>query len=213
MPAIYVDADYDRRIVQRMTRIVHLARHGTHAEVGRVLSGRCAIELNQVGIEEASLLASRLACLPLGAIYSSPLARAHQTASIVAERHELNVDVRDALDEIDFGEWTGVSFTTLDSDPRWHHWNAKRGSSQAPGGETMQAAVARALTFLREIQEPEVLCVSHCDVIRGVVATCLGLDLDRLLAFDCDPASLTTLVFEQGGARLVTLNERPYLSA
>jgi broad specificity phosphatase PhoE len=50
------------------------------------------------------------------------------------------------------------------------------------------------------------LCVSHCDIIRGVVAHYLGLGLDRLLAFDVDPGSISTLLLGNWGARLLKLN-------
>jgi broad specificity phosphatase PhoE len=192
-----------------MTRVVHLARHGTHEEVGRVLSGRSEIGLSEAGQIEVSQLADRLDRASLHAIYSSPRRRALETAAAVAAHNSTSVQVRDELDEINFGEWTGQSFERLDREARWHDWNMRRGAGRPPGGETMAEAVARARSFIERIAEPEVLCVSHCDVIRGIVAFYLGLDFDRLLAFDCDPASLTTLVIGPEGGRLVTLNERP----
>jgi len=74
----------------------------------------------------------------------------------------------------------------------------------------MAAATRRAVAEIETLEEEgPVLCVSHCDVIRGIVAHYLGLDADRLLSFDCDPASLTTLALYEGGGRVVTLNERP----
>ena len=73
----------------------------------------------------------------------------------------------------------------------------------------MAGATARAVRHIEAVAgERPVLCVSHCDIIRGVVAYYLGLDANRLLAFDVDPASLTTLVLHGSGARLVALNER-----
>lgn len=192
-----------------MSRIVHLARHGTHAEVGRVLSGRSPIALSEAGRTEAARLAARLAAVPLLAVYSSPRARAHETAAIAAAPHGLPVIVEDALDEIDFGDWTGRAFDDLAGDPAWDRWNDARGGAAPPGGEAMASAVARARAFLDTRPQGVTLCVSHCDIIRGVVAAYLGLDLDRMLGFDCDPASLTTLALHPGGAQLITLNERP----
>ena len=104
----------------------------------------------------------------------------------------------------------GRTFTSLDGDPAWDQWNAKRGSASTPGGETMAQATARAVQHVESVAgEAPVLCVSHCDIIRGVVAHYLGLDADRLLGFDVDPASLTTLAVHGNGARIVALNERP----
>lgn len=187
--------------------LIHLVRHATHDEVGRVLSGRSAIAINAAGRREAALVAQRLSARRVGCIWSSPLARAVQTAAILARPHRLAPRTIDALDEIDFGEWTGKRFAALEGDPRWREWNTHRGTARAPRGETMAVAATRALDFIRTL-EGEAICVSHCDVIRGVAALAIGLDLDHLLRFDCDPASITTLAMEGDAIRLVALNLR-----
>lgn len=193
-----------------MTTTVLLARHARHAEVGRVLSGRSAIALDAAGEAEAARLADRLAAVPLVAVCASPRERARQTAATVAARHDLPVTMVDGLDEIDFGRWAGQRFAALADDPAWHAWNASRGTAATPAGETMAAVAARALAAIRGVAATgPVLCVSHADVIRGVVAAVLGLDGDRLLAFDVDCASLTTLSLDGDTIRLVALNERP----
>ena len=193
-----------------MRRTIYLARHASHAEVGHILSGRSEIALSDQGRGEAERLAERLLAVPIAAIHASPRRRAIETAGIVAAAQGLAVTEVAALDEIDFGVWSGQSFAALESDPAWRRWNADRGSAKTPAGETMAQAVARAAAHLATIDAAgPVLCVSHCDIIRGLVAKVLGLGMARILDFDCDPASLTTLERHQGGTRLVTLNERP----
>lgn len=176
-----------------------------------MLSGRSEIGLDDRGRVEALRLAERLAATPLRSIRSSPRRRALETAEAVAEKHDLLVVADDALDEIDFGAWSGRRFDTLDDDPRWRQWNAERGSATTPAGEIMAAVAARGVAAAEADAAAggEVLHVTHCDVIRGVVAHYLGLDQDRVLAFDCDPGSLTTLAIHPGGGRVVSLNERP----
>jgi broad specificity phosphatase PhoE len=194
-----------------LSATVFLARHASHDEVGRVLSGRSDIAINADGRAEAVALADRLAGVPIAAIHSSPRRRAMQTADLVAERHGLPVTIADALDEVDFGAWMGRSFADLDGDPAWERWNRARGTASTPGGEDMSAATTRAVRHIEGVAgERPVLCVSHCDIIRGVVAHYLGLDADRLLGFDIDPASLTELaLYGNGSGRVVALNERP----
>ena len=192
-----------------MSATVFLARHARHDEVGTVLSGRSDIALNPAGIAEATRLAARLADVPLTAVCSSPRRRAWQTAEIVAARHRLPVTVADGLDEIDFGAWTGRSFAELGDDPAWHTWNAARGQAATPSSATMASATARAVAVVAAADDGQMLCVSHCDIIRGVVAHYLGLDADRVLAFDVDPGSLTTLAVDAGAVRVVSVNERP----
>ena len=113
-----------------------------------------------------------------------------------------------ALDEIDFGAFAGRSFDALAPDPEWQEWNAARQTARCPGGETMAEAVARASDYLSglSLDAGPALCVTHCDVIRGVVADMLGLSYARMFAFDCDPASVATL--DWGSRRVIALNQR-----
>lgn len=197
-----------------MTAKVHLVRHCAHADVGRVLSGRCSgTPLSAEGRAHARWLAGRFARgAPVAAIHSSPRLRTCETAAAIAERLNLAVTQVDALDEIDFGDWTGRSFSELDADPDWHHWNVARAFAPTPGGETMPQAVARAMAHVEMIAAQNwsgaVLCVTHCDIIRGIVAHMLGLSLDRLLLFDIDPGSVSTLVLGERERRVLTLNGR-----
>lgn len=198
-----------------MTRTILLARHGTHAEVGHVLSGRSEIGLAPAGETQARRLAEWLERTPLASIHVSPRARTRQTAGPVATKRGLTPVPAPALDEIDFGAFTGRSFATLDADPDWQRWNAQRDTARCPGGETMTEAVARAWDYLHALPATAMpaLCVTHCDVIRGLVARHLGLPFTAIYGFDCDPGSVTTLVLNDpaagAGARLVALNERP----
>lgn len=192
-----------------MSDTILLARHGSHAEVGLCLSGRSEIALNDAGRAEARRLAGRLRTVRLAAIHSSPRRRAVETASLIAADQQIKVELVEALDELDFGDWSGRTFDDLARDPAWQNWNQARGSAATPSGETMASATARAVRHIETIKENgPVLCVSHCDIIRGVAAHYLGLSADRLLSVDCDPASLTTLALHEGGGRVVSLNER-----
>ncbi len=193
-----------------MSRVIHLVRHGAHDEVGKVLSGRSQIALNQTGRHEAERLIEMFADLPILSIHSSPRRRASETALPLAQSRGLPIHVADSLDEIDFGGFSGRGFSALAGDADWQRWNAERAHVRCPGGETMGEAVARArdwLLALPEVATPAV-CVTHCDVIRGVVADQLGIGLHRIFALECDPGSVTTLSIDGGSTRLVTLNAR-----
>ena len=191
--------------------LIHLVRHACHSELGEVLSGRSEIGLNTAGRAQAERMAAVLSAGPIAAIRTSPRRRARETAQPLADRCALPIESVDALDEIDFGAWMGRAFADLANDAAWQHWNRARDSARPPGGETMRQAVARAVDFILSLSSssnaPQVL-VSHCDIIRGVVAHILGLPLDRLLAFDIDPGSVSTLSVGTRGSRIVSLNGR-----
>ncbi|MEH3038346.1 MAG: histidine phosphatase family protein [Sphingomonas adhaesiva] len=189
-------------------RQIMLVRHGHHAEVGRVLSGRSDIALDGAGRAQAEGLVRRMIGVRVDAIVSSPRRRALETAGPIATARGLAVEVTDGLDEVDFGDFTGRSFDALGEDADWQRWNAARDSARCPNGETMAGAVARAVGFVAARPPGITLCVTHGDVIRGVVAHYLGLEMTRIFQLECDPGSVTTLVLEGRGARLVALNER-----
>jgi broad specificity phosphatase PhoE len=193
-----------------LTRIIHLVRHGAHDEVGKVLSGRSEIALNGTGRGEAGAVIDLLADLPFVSIHSSPRRRAWDTALPLATARNIEIQRADALDEIDFGDFGGRGFDALNGDSAWQRWNAERGQARCPGGETMGEAVARARDYLLALQQAATpaVCVTHCDIIRGVVADQLDLGLDRIFSLECDLGSVTTLAIDAGGTRLVTLNAR-----
>jgi broad specificity phosphatase PhoE len=198
-----------------MTATALLVRHAAHAELGTSLSGRRRdVALSREGLEQAAIVADLLSTAPLAAIYSSPRERAWYTARDIAEPHDLKVEIAAGIDEVDFGEWSGRSFAELEGDPAWQAWNEARGSARAPGGETMAEAVARAVAALAEMAREHdgetLVAVSHCDIIRGVIAHHLGLPLDNLLRFDVDPASVSRIAIGAWGARIISMNERLY---
>lgn len=204
-----------------MSRRIGLVRHGAHDELGRVLSGRVTdVALNPAGRDEAAALGRALiggrgqGAGAIGAIHASPQRRTRETAEILGETLGLVPQVDPALDEVDFGRWAGQHFAALDSDPDWQEWNRRRASAPSPGGETMQAATLRAArrldTLAAEVDGgAALLCVSHCDIIRGVIAHYLGLSLDHILRFSIDPGRVSWLdVDGQGGAQVLSVNAR-----
>jgi broad specificity phosphatase PhoE len=198
-----------------VTATILLIRHAAHVELGKTLTGRRRdIALSPEGLEQAEIVSDLLGVEPLAAVYSSPRERAYYTARSIAEQHELKVEVADGLDEVDFGEWTGVSFDRLEGDPLWDQWNSARSIARPPHGESMEEACRRAVAQLEEIAarhgDQMIAAVSHCDIIRSLIAYYLGLPLDNLLRFDIDPASVSRLVVGSWGARVMSINERLY---
>ena len=194
-----------------MSVLVGLVRHGAHDDLGTWLTGRTRdIALNAAGRDQTLALAQRLAGRGVTTITTSPRRRTVETAAILGRGLNLTPVPADALDEIDFGAWSGARFVDLGGDLGWQHWNAARGTAPTPGGETMGAAAARAMAHLDGLAERgggPVLCVSHCDVIRGMIAQILGLSLDNILRFEIAPASVSWVqVHGQGLAHVLTIN-------
>lgn len=195
-----------------MTATLILVRHAAHGHLGHTLSGRMpGVPLSGDGRAQATALAARLARGRPTLVQTSPVQRARETAQAIADAAGAPLEVALALDEVDFGRWAGRRFDALDGDPDWARWNAARGSARAPGGESMVEVQARVARHLEELARAHagrtLVLVSHADVIRAAVAHVLGLPLDRLLRFEVDPASATTVLAGEGWSRLLRLNE------
>ncbi len=89
---------------------VYLVRHGQTAwNKEEIFRGRSDIPLNETGLKEAALAGEYLKSFEVEAIYSSPLARAWQTAQKIAGFHRLEVRPLDGLMDMSFGRWEGHS--------------------------------------------------------------------------------------------------------
>jgi broad specificity phosphatase PhoE len=191
-----------------------LVRHAAHELVDRVLCGRMpGVSLGEEGRAQASRVAERLARERITAIHTSPLERARETAAPIAERLRLAPEVHEAINEIDLGEWSGRSFEDLSQDPRWQSWNSARAVSRPPGGESMLEVHARAIGHLERARsahpDQAVVLVSHADVIKAALLYCLGMPIDGYRLFDISPASISTLVVGDWGAKVLSMNEVP----
>lgn len=174
-----------------------LARHGSHDVLDRVLVGRMTgVGLNAKGREEAVSVAERAQRLGVTQIQSSPQRRAIETAACVSERLGLSVEVCPALDEVDFGVWTGRTFDELSCDHRWRRWNESRCVARAPAGESMREVQVRVLAHLAKasaIPQRRILMVTHAEVIRAAALSMMTLSLDAWQRIDVPPGSITRI--------------------
>src|SRR6266516_4092578 len=81
----------EERTQTSMKQTLLLMRHGqTSWNIEHRLSGQIpGVELNDTGRQQAARLADALTVIPISAIISSPLERAHETASIIAQQYKL----------------------------------------------------------------------------------------------------------------------------
>jgi broad specificity phosphatase PhoE len=197
---------------QDVTTTFFLVRHAAHDRVGTVLCGRMpGVRLGETGKAQARRLSERFARENVACIQTSPLERALETAEPIAARIGESPEICEAISEIDFGAWTGMSFEALSRDPRWSAWNSARSVSRAPDGETMLEAQGRIVKAIGELRSRypgrSVILVSHSDVIKAALLYCLGLPIDAYGRFEIEPASISTLVVGDWGSKVLRLNE------
>jgi broad specificity phosphatase PhoE len=147
------------------------ARHGeTDWNLERRVQGHTDRHLNETGRMQARELAERLAGESLEAVYSSDLARAHETARTVAESHGLGVKAVRDLRERHFGSWEGM--TDGDVLARFPEAAAGRWGD----GETEEAMRLRVIDAIGRIADAHpggrVLIVSHGGPMRALLRHC-----------------------------------------
>jgi len=149
----------------------------------------------------------------LDQIHASPRQRATETARAIetARGGELRVEIAEALDEVDFGAWSGCEFADLARDTQWRCWNERRSLARAPGGERMRDVQARIMSHIERVSaaapEGAVALISHAEVIRAALLYCLGLSLDAWPLLEISPASVSRLALTALGAKIVSVNE------
>jgi broad specificity phosphatase PhoE len=150
-----------------MTEIL-LARHGeTDWNLERRVQGQTDRPLNAAGLEQARVLADQLAAETLVAVYSSDLARARDTAAIVARGHGLEVMLDPDLREKNFGSWEGLTDVEIEDrfpDAVRGHWG---------DAETGEAVAERAIAAIDRIRmlhpAGTVLVISHGGPLRAIL--------------------------------------------
>ena len=189
-----------------------LIRHGLHELSGKGLAGRQpGLGLNPEGQAQAKQLVERLAQPPVNAIHSSPRERTLETANPLAEAIGRPVCINPALDDIDFGGWTGREFAELQRDPQWAIWINTRTQAQPPDGETI-AQVQRRITLelmaLTATHPGQTVAVfTHCDIIKCALAHFLAISLDDLERFDIRPASISVVKVQGAWAQVARFND------
>jgi broad specificity phosphatase PhoE len=148
-----------------------LARHGeTDWNRDRRVQGHSDQPLNETGRTQSHALADDLEGLPVEAVYSSDLARAFETARIVADRLGLPVTALRDLREKNFGSWEGLTDEEV-----FRRFPEARGGSWGDG-ETPEELSERVLRALRRIAvehpDGEVLVVAHGGPLRALLRQC-----------------------------------------
>jgi len=175
-----------------------LVRHALTAASGVRVIGRLEEELNEEGRAQAERLAERLAAEPVAAVYTSPLARALETARPLARRLGLEPAVVPDLRELDFGELEGLTLAEVESrHAAYLHWTDAPAAVAFPGGETVAGLARRAVAAVRAIAaahaDETAVVVSHGVTLRAVLADALGMELDRMFRLDLAHGAASTV--------------------
>lgn len=170
--------------------MIILVRHGeTHWNVEHRFQGQKDSPLTERGRRQAAAMAGLVRDLIRregGAwrLVASPLGRAHDTATVIADATGLALETDPRIMEINVGDWEGLTWTEVSAgrDASSRHW-----IFDAPGGETHDDVQARIEDFLAGLPpEPDrrVVVVSHGAAGRVMRGVYVGLDREAMLDLD-----------------------------
>ena len=178
--------------------MILLARHGEtddNVPPPRV-QGWIDTPLNDSGRAQARDLAEAVRPRNPAVIYSSHLARARETAEIVAGALGLDLVVDERLAESNRGAWEGRLLEEIErEEPElWAAWR-RGGDFRFPGGESLGEHAERVRAALDDVRSGQLpaLCVCHGGTIRCAFALANRRGLDSFHELDVPNGTLFEL--------------------
>jgi probable phosphoglycerate mutase len=160
---------------------VLVLRHGqSEWNEQRRWQGRADSPLSDAGRAGAADLAARLGHhvdVDKGPLWTSPLARARETAEIVADHLGIGVIVDERLVERHAGAWQGLTTDAIDE-----RWPGDRVAGRWPGdAESLDEVARRGRTAIMRVaaEHPAAttpVVITHGGLIRAVLQTAGGTD-------------------------------------
>jgi probable phosphoglycerate mutase len=188
-----------------MTTRLLLIRHGeTDWNVEGRYQGQEDPPLNDRGRDQSLLLAEKLSGIPLEVLYSSPLARARETARALEERFGVPLHFEPRLMEIHLGDWGNRLATEVavrDAE-RYRRWETDPWSVTPPGGENLFQVRERVHAAVDEIVQ------RHEGKTIGLVAHRIPLAMLKIRYQNLDPSLVRKLYLPNAGWEEVVPDSR-----
>lgn len=138
-------------------KTIFFARHGkTNFNQSRKYMGSLDIPLNLQGISQAISLACGLKEQKISVIFTSPLVRAVQTATIVSYYLNIPVFIIDGFKERNFGFLEGMK-------------KCQYKKKYFPRGENIRHFQKRVMSEFNKINKDDILIISHSEVFKVLI--------------------------------------------
>lgn len=198
---------------------LYLLRHGEteYSKTGG-FCGELDPELTPEGLAMAQAFADQYNSLPWQAIFASPMKRTIATAMPLSQVAGVNVQLRNGLKEINYGQWEGLTaaYVREHFSDDYLQWLTEPAWNPPTGGESSVQIASRASLVMAEIEENfaegNVLVVSHKATIRIILCSLLGMDVGRYRnRIELPVASVSLVRFGVHGPMLVRHGDRSHL--
>lgn len=185
-----------------MTTILFI-RHGDndYLKTRRLAGLTPGVHLNEQGQIQALRLAEQFSPLPIEAIYSSPLERAVETATPLAQMTNKEITILEDLIEIDPGDWTGMTVTELQASGKWKYSGELPEDFCFPNGDCYRERQMNLVDAVNSLQQDHakgslIACFSHADTIKMCLSHYLDMSINTMQRFNIPPASVSRLALD-----------------
>lgn len=202
-------------------KIIYLVRHGrSTANQKGLLAGRTPnVKLDEIGTAQAESLGNFFSEKQIHKLVSSPLERCLVTAEKISQHQKkpINLIKSDEFLECDYGSWSNKKINKLSSLPLWKTIQQAPSQVTFPQGESMMQMATRASNGLMNLisnlrkSEQNLVIVTHADLIKALLANALGMHLDHFQKIIIDPASISTLTYQDNKLFVAGVNDKAHL--
>lgn len=187
-----------------MTRI-YLVRHGqTELNVSGVLRGHLDPNLDALGILQAKMLGEVIGQEEVQLLVSSPLKRAVETATEIAIRAAIEVEIEPRLIDRDYGPWAGKSKETVIT---------KFGSLEAapeiePESKVLARSVDAVMDVARRVPNGSAVIVSH-DAVKRLLLSALDTKLKDISSIPQETGCFNIIELKNNEWSVLGVNHYP----
>ncbi len=184
---------------------LYIVRHcEAQGNILKTFQGITDYDITPCGAKQLECLAERFKNIKPDVIYSSPLKRAYKTAQAINKYHNLPINIKEKLIEIDGGEIEGISWVDFPTTRpvTEYYWNMEPHKFYVTGGEPMTSVYERAgevmWELVRENPGKRIAVASHGCTIRNMLCQAMGRPIEELNTVDwADTTGVFLLRFDK----------------
>ena len=201
-------------IEDKIVNMIIFLRHGqAENNTKKILAGRTpGINLTETGREQAEQAGAMLKSLNVSAIYSSPIDRAMQTASIVGKHCDVEPISDDRLIELDMGKFTMIPYNEIFEKHgnvflKFYEGSLEISHNGVESFAEVQKRVFDIVDFVKNKHKDEnVVLVTHMDPIKAIIGKILSLQPEVLFQLIIANASLNIIKYDDQNYYLSSIN-------
>ncbi|MDK2565011.1 histidine phosphatase family protein [Romboutsia sedimentorum] len=200
-----------------MTKLI-LVRHAlTTDNQDNKLSGHIDSVVSEIGKKQIDKLTTYLEKVDIDKIYTTTSSRTKDTVQKIANLKKINIIQKEALKEISFGDFEGITFEKIKKNhPKEFQDMIDKGYEyKYPNGESLIDSYNRVANEISEIiidnKDKTILICSHGGTIRNIITYLISNSYEYHWNFKIDNASVTILEVENGFTVVNTMNNTSFI--